>query len=103
MNSYKNISKIYNVTFIIWNFSFLKTRKKFKKFTWNLKNQLIHLKWKIKDELLDFLIENYFSTLLIWKINFFEIFDVDDFFNIFIMYRNIEIPVDSNFCLRLYM
>ena len=63
-----------------------------------------------KDRLPDYLLKNYFvyqffnnfSALLLYKINFLHFFDTGDFFQIFVISRNTEILIESNYWLGIH-
>ena len=60
--------------------------------------------------LADYLLNNYFvyqfinsfSALLLCKINFLDFFEMDDFFQIFVILRNTEILMELNYWLGIY-
>ena len=62
------------------------------------------------DRLPDYLLNNYFVYqfvknffALLCKINLFDFFDMADFFLIFVISRNIEILIESNYWLGMYV
>ena len=50
-----------------------------------------------------YLFVNKFSALLLCKINVLDIFNMGDFFQIFVISRTIEILIESNFWLGTYL
>ena len=68
------------------------------------------MKWK-KDSLPDYWLNNFFFlqfcnnflTLLLCKMNFFDIFDVGNFFQFFVRSQSTEILMKSNFWLGMYV
>ena len=71
----------------------------------------INLFERRKDKLPHYLLNNYFVcrfvnnflVLLLWKINFLDFYEMGDFFQIFVMFVNTEIPIELNYWLGMYV
>ena len=50
-----------------------------------------------------YLFVNKFSALFLCKINFFDILDMGDIFQVFVISRTTEILIESNFMLAMYV
>ena len=62
-----------------------------------------YVPWLFIIQLFFYLFVNNFSVLLLWKINVFDIFDMSDLFQIFVISRSAEILIESNFWLGMYV
>ena len=102
---YKTTSKMSNARFVHFSTFWKKFKngiKILKKFVWIPNNQFV---WNTKkDRGPDYLLANFsfyqffydFSTLLLCKVNFLNIFNIHDFFQILVKSRSIEILIELN-------